>query len=104
MDTQTLEQPLQVAQAEWKTEEYHGKLMHVCAALRSHDNPAITGHGQQWDFTVNITEENAGPTAPPLAQCAIQSGPALLNPGHRRVHGFSPWPRANRKHLSAAGA
>lgn len=78
MDTQTLEQPLQVAQAEseWKTEEYHGKLMHVRATLRSHDNPAISGHGQQWDFTVNITDKNAGPTAPALL--SAQSNPDLL--------------------------
>lgn len=46
----------------WKTEEYHGKQMHVCAAPRDPENAALAGHGRQGSFTVRITGIGTGPT------------------------------------------
>lgn len=60
MDTPTLEQAAANDRTEWKTEEYHGKQMHVCAESRVPENMALAGHGQQWRFTVRITEIGAG--------------------------------------------
>jgi hypothetical protein len=54
-------------QQEWKTQEYRGKQVHVCAALRVNRNEALPGHGQQWDFKVRITENGAGPAAHEIA-------------------------------------
>ena len=51
----------------WKTQEYHGKQIHVCTVLRPHDNDELDGHGDQWDFKVRVTEENADPAAAPCA-------------------------------------
>jgi hypothetical protein len=48
---------------QWKTQEYHGKQIHVCTALRVTENKALPGHGQQWDFKVRVTENGAGPKA-----------------------------------------
>lgn len=48
-------------QTGWKTEEYHGKQMHVCTALRVPRNEVLSGHGSQWTFTVRITENGSGP-------------------------------------------
>ena len=50
-------------QPKWKTQEYHGKQIHVCTAPRVNENEALPGHGQQWDFKVRITEDGSGPTA-----------------------------------------
>ena len=58
--------PRHVAPADqqvWKTQEYHGKHIHVCAVRRSTENDALSGHGQQWDFKVRVTDNGAGPTA-----------------------------------------
>jgi len=49
-------------QTGWKTEEYHGKKMHVCAEPRAPENTALAGHGLQWTFTVKISEDGTGPT------------------------------------------
>ena len=48
---------------EWKTEEYHGKHIHVCTVPRISVNEKLSGHGQQWDFKVRVTDNGAGPTA-----------------------------------------
>jgi len=58
--------PTSVAQGdrqEWKTQEYHGKQIHVCTVQRINENEELSGHGQQWDFKVRITDGDAGPTA-----------------------------------------
>jgi len=49
----------------WKTEEYHGHQIHVRAEPRVVENQALSGHGHQWAFTVNITGKDAGLTAEP---------------------------------------
>ncbi len=38
----------------WKTETYHGAKLMVRAQLRQQENPALAGHGQEWDFCVRI--------------------------------------------------
>jgi hypothetical protein len=63
MGTITLKRASKEDQQQWKTQEYHGKQIHVCAALRVDENEALPGHGQQWDFKVRVTENGAGPTA-----------------------------------------
>ena len=60
METPTLEQAAANDQTGWKTEEYHGRQMHVCAEQRAPGNAELAGHGQQWRFTVRITETGAG--------------------------------------------
>lgn len=61
MDTPTLKQLAANDISGWKTEEYHGREMHVRAALRVPENEALAGHGLQWTFTVRITAIGAGP-------------------------------------------
>ena len=61
MDSKTLAHAAANEPTGWKTEEYHGKQMHVCAELRAHENEALAGHGQQWTFTVRIGENGTGP-------------------------------------------
>lgn len=67
MDTITLIPPSARNQAEWKSQDYHGKGIHVSTALRVNRNKAISGHGQQWDFKVRVTDQGTGPTAQQLA-------------------------------------
>ncbi len=62
MDATALQHAAVHNQTEWKTEDYHGKQMHVCTALRVPRNEALSGHGLQWTFTVRITENGSGPT------------------------------------------
>ena len=50
-------------QKDWKIQEYHGKQMHVCTTQRSNENEELSGHGEQWDFKVRITDNGAGSTA-----------------------------------------
>ena len=61
MDTPTLKQVAANDLTGWKTEQYQGKEMHVCAAPRVPENAALDGHGLQWTFTVRITGIGAGP-------------------------------------------
>lgn len=61
MNILTLKRQSVSDQPEWKTEEYHGKLMHVRAAPRVDENEALSGHGRQWDFAVKITEKDTRP-------------------------------------------
>ena len=61
MDTPTLKQAAANDRSGWKTEEYHGKEIHVCAAPRVLENAALAGHGQQWSFTVRIAGIGTGP-------------------------------------------
>lgn len=62
METPTLKQAATNDQTGWRTEEYHGKQMHVCAESRVPENAALAGHGLQWSFTVRITGIGAGAT------------------------------------------
>jgi hypothetical protein len=52
---------------QWKTQEYHGRQIHVCTALRTVDNEELAGHGQQWKFTVRVTGNGGGT---PEDECA----------------------------------
>ena len=63
MGTITLKRASKNDQQQWKTQEYHGKQIHVCTALRVDENEVLAGHGQQWNFKVRVTENGAGPTA-----------------------------------------
>lgn len=62
METPVLKQAAANDMTVWKTAEYHGRQMHVCAAPRVPENAALVGHGRQWTFTVRITGIGAGPT------------------------------------------
>lgn len=61
MDAPTLKQVAANDKTGWKTEEYHGKQMHVCAEPRVPESAALAGHGLQWTFAVRITGIGAGP-------------------------------------------
>ena len=74
MGTITLKKASQGDLHEWKTQEYHGKQIHVCTAPRVHENEELPGHGQQWDFKVRITESGAGPTAHECASAESDPG------------------------------
>lgn len=76
MDTPTLKHASVSDQQGWKTEEYHGKQIHVCAERRAHENEALSGHGHQWDFTVKITEKGTGPMAD--ASASAKSDPGVF--------------------------
>ena len=52
---------------QWKTLDYRGKQIHVCTALRVNENQELSGHGQQWKFTVRITWQGGDPAS---AECA----------------------------------
>jgi hypothetical protein len=76
MGTLTLKRVSQGDRQEWKTQEYHGKHIHVCAVRRIAENEELSGHGQQWDFEVKITDNGAGPTA---HECAsAESDPEMF--------------------------
>ena len=68
MDTITLRHASPRNRPEWKTQDYHGKKIHVSTALRVNQNPALSGHGQQWDFKVRVTELGTGATAHEFAR------------------------------------
>lgn len=76
MDTATLKHPAANDQPGWKTEEYHGKQMHVCADSRVPENVALTGYGVQWTFTVRITGIGTGPMGQEAA--SVTSDPELF--------------------------
>jgi hypothetical protein len=74
MDTIALERIVPSERQEWKTQEYHGKRIHVCTVRRINQNKELSGHGQQWDFKVRITDNGAGQTT---HECAsAESDPA----------------------------
>jgi hypothetical protein len=60
MGTITLKRASKGDQQQWKTQDYHGKQIHVCTARRVKVNDELPGHGQQWDFKVRVTENGAG--------------------------------------------
>lgn len=67
MDTTKFESVSPDLSQEWATQEYHGKQIHVCTALRVQENAELSGHGQQWRFKVWVTAQDAAPGAD---QCA----------------------------------
>lgn len=75
MTTLTLDQSRGKA-PQWKTLEYHGQQMHVRAERRAHEIAELSGPGHQWDFTVNITAKDGGPTA--TASASARSDPQLF--------------------------
>ena len=74
MDTITLKHASQRNRQEWKTQEYHGKQIHVSTALRVNEVEELPGHGQQWEFKVKVTENGAGPTAHECASAESDPG------------------------------
>lgn len=75
-ETATLMPPAASDRTGWKTEEYNGKKIHVCAEARIPENVALAGHGAQWRFTVQITGPESAPTDAPAA--IATSDPALF--------------------------
>lgn len=43
----------------WKTESYHDHDMHVCTERLMNRNPSLSGHGNEWTFTVTISRRDA---------------------------------------------
>lgn len=76
MNNQSVQQASVSDQPAWKTEAYHGKQIHVWAEPCPVENKALSGHGQQWSFTVKITEKDADPMAEPSA--SAKSDPGLF--------------------------
>jgi len=74
MNIQSTQQTSVSDQLAWKTAEYHGHQMHVWAEPCAVENQALSGHGQQWAFTVNITGKDAGPMAEPSANARSDPG------------------------------
>jgi hypothetical protein len=74
MDTITTKDTSQGDFQKWKTQEYHGKQIHVCTAPRVNQIEELPGHGQQWDFKVRITENGAGPTGHACASAESDPG------------------------------
>jgi hypothetical protein len=60
----------------WKSEDYKGKKMHVCTQRRVHENAALVGHGEQWSFTVKITDQSNSPM--PYKSASAASDPELF--------------------------
>lgn len=75
MDTLEQQHPAANAPLKWKTVQYHGKQIHVCAVPRAHENEALSGHAQQWEFMVKITANAA--VAPAEESESVRSDPAL---------------------------
>ena len=61
----------------WKREDYHGQRMRVRANRRDQANPALAGHGEEWDFTIEIENPDRLPAgvAGPLV---VQSDSAVF--------------------------
>lgn len=74
MTTLTLKRTAGNAHPGWKSEDYHGKQMHVCAELRAHENESLAGHGQQWAFTVKISAIGGGPLDEKCASATSDPG------------------------------
>lgn len=76
MDTATFQPTPENSQPTWKCEDYKGKQMHVCTQRRSHENASLSGHGDQWAFTVKITDQSNSPM--PYKNASAKSDPSLL--------------------------
>lgn len=75
MDTLEQQHPAVNAPQKWKTVQYHGKHIHVCAVPRADENEALSGHAQQWEFMVKITANASVPLAEESE--SVRSDPAL---------------------------
>lgn len=76
MDTATFSPTQENAQSTWKCEDYKGKQMHVSAQRRLHENASLSGHGEQWAFTVKITDQSNNPM--PYKNASAASDPELF--------------------------
>ena len=76
MNTATFKPTPENAQPTWKCEDYKGKQMHVSAQRRIHENASLSGHGEQWAFTVKITDQSNNPM--PYKNASAASDPALF--------------------------
>ena len=74
MNSLNLQEASVSSQPAWKTEEYHGKQMHVWTEPCAVENKALSGHGQQWAFTVKITDKDAGPMSEHSASARSDPG------------------------------
>lgn len=74
METITLKHVSPGGQTEWKTQQYHGKQIHVCTLPRVNENHELSGHGQQWDFKVRITANGTGPATQERASAESDQG------------------------------
>lgn len=61
MNTATFQATPENTQPTWKCQDYKGKQMHVCTQRRSHENASLSGHGEQWAFSVKITDQGNRP-------------------------------------------
>lgn len=76
MNTVTFNPTPENAQPTWKCEDYKGKQMYVCAQHRIHENATLSGHGEQWVFTVKITDQSNNPI--PYKNASATSDSALF--------------------------
>lgn len=76
MNIQNVQQASVSDQPALKTEAYHDKQMHVWTEPCAVENKTLSGHGQQWSFTVKITDNDADPMAEPSA--SAKSDPGLF--------------------------
>ena len=60
----------------WKVEDYHGATIKVRAQQRKQENPALDGHGHEWDFLVAINDAgtSAGGSMNAAAPASVQNG------------------------------
>jgi len=76
MNTATFKPTPENAQPTWKCEDYKGKQMHVSAQRRIHENASLSGHGEQWTFSVKITDQSNNPM--PYKNASAASDPELF--------------------------
>ena len=61
----------------WKREDYHGATLRVRANPRADHNPALDGHGKEWDFIVEIENADRLP-ADLVAPLVVRSDPNVF--------------------------
>ena len=61
----------------WKREQYHGSLMRVRANRRAAPNPELAGHGEEWDFTIEVENPDRLP-ADVVGPLVVKSDPAVF--------------------------
>ena len=58
----------------WKVEDYHGATIKVRAQQRKQENPALHGHGHEWDFMVAIDDAGTRAGGSLTAPASVQNG------------------------------
>lgn len=76
MDKATFQATPDKTQPTWKCLDYKGKQMHVCTQRSSHENASLSGHGEQWVFSVKITPQSNRPM--PYEKSSATSNPDLF--------------------------